>query len=287
MEGLPIVIFYILNILVSLVYMIVFYSMTASREQKLLLLIATSNFIMNNGIGIMFWGYPEGAPLIGMALFYLGGAFISLFFMFAFAAMMHFKIGLKTAFLLVSIGLIFAGLAAFEPETHLYYETMTIERRGLANIVTYDHNWLFALYLIWHLSNFAVMFVITIRCRIKRPLLFFYLRKGLIKSALCGVFSMTLFILSAYLSLGMDFTGFGCNLGLLFLIRTIYNNNLYPVRQDTQKAILDNTQDIIVSLDSEGGFEYANQSARHVMGLLNDFPYGKTLKGADETIDSL
>ncbi len=287
MEGLPIVIFCIVNVVVSLNFMLIFFTMTASREQKLLLLLATSNFIMNLGIGIEYWFASDGAPFVGMVLFFLGGSVITLFFLMAFAAMLHVRISVRSELLLVVVGFVFAVLAMIDPETNLFFKSVSVERHGVANSIRFEHNWLFHVYMFWHLSLFVVMLTIIIRCRRKTPMLFSYLKKGLLKSALCGIFAVSLFIISAYFDIGPDLTGFGCNLGLFFLLLTIHNNNLYPVRHDTQRAILDNTEDIIVSIDSSGGFEYANKAARNFFPLLTEFPYGQILKGADEKVDGL
>lgn len=272
-------------ILSVLIYIFICFK-PSSREQKILHLIASCNVLLCVNDTVALLGKTQEVCEIGLGLSFFGGTFLGLCFFLLLGIMTHIEIPNWIKGVLIVGDCIFIAFGVSNPHHHLMYSELTYlisPNKAAYRIVHYGP--VFNLYVVWYLICMVCSLLIYLFCLIKKPLIYKSLKKPLTAFIVSSLFCFMAFILSNAFNLGYDYTFVGCNIGVMILIMIVYRFRAIPMRENTEDEILNSVNDIIVAVDSNERFVYANSFAKNIYDPEESLIYGINIYGVTSEID--
>lgn len=257
-----------------------------SREQNILSFITTCNFILCIGDCASQAAPDANAALTGLSLSFFGGTFLGFGFFILLSIITRIKTKTWFAYSNIAFSLLLSVLGATNPFHHLMYTYIEyIPNPGQATTRVVDYGPVFYIYVIWYTLCLISSLVIFIRCKLNKPHIYKNLRRPLIAFVIAGGVCYSTFIASAAFKLPYDLTPFGCCLGVFIMILIFYKFRSLPMQHDTEDAILESIDDLLIACDVNDRIVYSNDKAEKLYDPEQKFVYGMNPHGLTPELD--
>lgn len=276
-------------LVISLAYYIYICFQASSREQKILQFLATCLVLLNALDTATVVTQSADSAETCLYLSYLGGNFVGFSFILFFSMIAHVEIPKPFSAFIIGVNTFFVGSALTNKLHHLLYKTVEYIPLGIGHATErhLEFGPLFYMYVIWYVFMLMIPLVIIKIANQRKPLVFRTMQKTFLFFALAGSFSFVPFFISFIFNTKFDYSPLGVTIGALLLLITIYRYRAFPIQQNSEEAILNELDDIVIACDSYSQLIYANDRARQYFDTYDSFVYGLPLKGISSELDKL
>lgn len=273
---------------ISVIYFIVVYTQSPSKEQKALQLATVCIFIFCLFDCIVAVSKNPEICEVSLYLSFIGAANIGLCYFIFLGFITH--VYLPTVFkALYAFGnVVFTLFAITNSSHHLMYKEVGFEilEKG-ASIRHLEYGPVFWLYLGWYCLSLIIPAVVVWQCAKKKPLVFKCMRASIIAFFISEGLAFGTFIVCDLFNTDYDFSAISCCIGSCVFLIIIYKFRTYPMQQTSEEAVLNNLEDLLIAVDNKGGMVYVNSFTKRLIDHDNVFSYGMDYHHIYDDLDKI
>lgn len=284
-------IYYVTSIIVAglaLWSYIIVYSQTPSKEQKTLQLVSVCNLLFCIFDAVAATGTSSDVCEFALYLSFIGASNIGMCYMMLLGMITHVELPRKFNIFCVYVNFFFSAMAITNRLHHLMYRSVSYEILEHGSPLRHlEFGPLFWIYLAWYCGCMIIPFFMVYNCAKKKPFVFRDMKVSIVVFFVTGGLAFGTFVLCDALNTRYDFSAISSCTGVLILLLTIYKYRIYPLREDSENAVLNNLEDILIAVDNNSGLIYANQKARELVDVSSAFAYGIKIRGIYADLDKI
>lgn len=287
-ETMSAVVYYLSIVIaaVSAAYYIIVCFQSSCREQKILQILATCNALLCISDAVMVISKHSYTCEGFLYVSYFGGAYMGFVYILLVSVLVHAELKPWLKYFLLSVDTFFVLAALTNNKHHLMYQYVDFIPTDFATKRNLIFGPLFYAYMVWYFMLTFFPICIFSYCAMKRAVIFKSLKKCIAAFALAGFISVSTFLISGLFNLDYDISAVGSCFGSITLLALIYYFRAAPMQQNTEEAVLNSVEDVIVAVDNDGALVYANAKAKMMYDHDDVFVYGVSLNHIYEPLDA-
>lgn len=170
---------------------------------------------------------------------------------------------------------------------HLMYKEIKYIKDGWGNISNNTYGPLFPFRMAWQAIYLFAIFYMLIDCARKRPILFEHIKSNLKTYVIAAFIAFFPFQVCFWFKLPYEMSAVGCTISCLFFMASLYQKNIYAMRQNTEEVLLNSSDDIILSVTDDGKLIYLNERVRTLFPETVQYVHGMQIQGRIPEIDEI
>ncbi len=276
----------VITAILSFVYYVIVHFQSPSKEQKVLQLIATCNMVFSICNATIVLADDSAVCEAALYISFIGASNIGLCFLCLLGFISHIELPTWFKMSCLAVNTLFTALALTNGSHHLMYKQVSYEIPVDGPPVRHlEFGELFWVYLWWVAGSLFVSILVIAYCAIKKPKVFKGMRTSIITFGIAGTMALGTFFLCDFLKTKYDFSAVGCCIGAILMLVIIIFFRTYPMQQNSEEAMLNSMDDILLATDNQNRFVYANAKAVSLLDPNRSFTYGMDVYGVDDNLD--